>query len=180
MAKLDSVKIVGALGNRHERDFYPTPSEVTQALLNWLHLPKDSVIWECACGDNDMVRVIRENGYECIGTDIKDGHDFLECSVECDWIITNPPFNMAEKFIKRAITLGRPFAFLLKTQYWHSKRRLALFNQTPPYAVLPLTWRPDFTGQGNSLMDMCWVVWKRPVTIYEPLERPGMRTQKEM
>ena len=21
-------------------------------------------------------------------------------------------------------------------------------------------------------MDMVWVVWKRPVTIYEPLERP--------
>lgn len=168
----NSVQIVGAFGNRHEMDFYPTPPEVTQALLNYLDIPKDKVIWECACGDGDMVNVIRENGYECIGTDLKDGQDFLECNVKCDWIITNPPFNMAAQFIERALQFAVPFAFLLKSQYWHSKKRLALFRAAPPYAVLPLTWRPDFTGQGNSLMDMCWVVWKKPVTIYEPLERP--------
>lgn len=168
----DSVKIIGGLGNRRERDFYPTPPDVTQALIDYLKIPRDKLIWECACGDGDMVEVFQQNGYKCIGTDIKDGYDFLTHSVDCDWIITNPPFNLSEQFIKRAIDLKKPFAFLLKSQYWHSKRRMKLFEICPPYAVLPLTWRPDFTGQGNSLMDMVWVVWKRPVTIYEPLERP--------
>ena len=78
------------------------------------------------------MRVFRENGYECIGTDIKDGYDFLTHSVDCDWIITNPPFNMADKFIKRAVELKKPFAFLLKTQFWHSKKRLEVFRETPP------------------------------------------------
>lgn len=94
-----------------------------------------------------------------------------------DWIITNPPFCQAEAFIRHAAEIGVPFAFLLKSQYWHSAKRLNLYRKVQPTMVLPLTWRPDFTGQGNSLMDMCWNVWEpkysgKIVTGYRPLEKP--------
>lgn len=165
---------------RIESDFYPTPPEATQALINFLRLPQETTIWEPACGEGHMVRVFEQNGFRCIGTDIKSGDDFLETHPrECQWIITNPPFSLAESFIKRCIEHQKPFALLLKSQYWHAKRRLNLFREHKPDYILPLTWRPDFLfgerGSGSPLMDVVWVVWgAKPahITKFWPLEKP--------
>ena len=176
-----SSAIVGFNPNkkRTERDFYPTPKEVTLSLLEFMQIPKKYKIWEPACGQNHMVNVLRECGYEVIGTDIQSGVDFLTAEIPegVDWIITNPPFNISEKFIKRCVEHGKPFALLLKSQYWHAQRRSKLFQDNPPLFVLPLTWRPDFTGQGSSLLDMMWCVWNgkngSAFTLYKPLHKPN-------
>lgn len=180
MDKLVASRISG--GNtaykRVESDFYPTPEEATQAILNFLKLPAGTTIWEPACGENHMVDVMRDNGMVVIGTDILSGTDYLTTEDrECDWIITNPPFSLAEEFIKRSIETKRPFALLLKSQYWHARKRLELFRSYPPSFVCPLTWRPDFLfkkrGKGSPLMDVMWVVWCGcHDTRYIPLERP--------
>lgn len=146
------------------------------------------MIWEPAVGEGDMLETIRACGYgESFGTDILYGLDFLEAPdtpdihFGFDWIITNPPFARAEEFIRKAASLGKPFAFLVKSQFWHAKRRLSLFDEFPPSYILPLTWRPDFffkDGHGGSpLMDVMWCVWLMPhikgtQTVYRPLERP--------
>ena len=121
-----------------------------------------------------MADVFIDNGYLMLATDITTGVDFLkEPKRKCDWIITNPPFCLSEDFIRHASDMGVPFAFLLKSQYWHSKKRAKLFEECKPSYVLPLTWRPDFTGQGNSLMDCIWCVWTGELeTVYQPLEKP--------
>lgn len=122
-----------------------------------------------------MVDVLEKNGLKTIATDITLGTDFLTAQEpNARWIITNPPFSMAEQFIRHAHDLNKPFAFLLKSQYWHSAKRKPLFDEITPAYVLPLTWRPDFTGQGNSLMDMIWVVWngETKITQYIPLAKP--------
>lgn len=159
---------------RRERDFYPTPPEVTQALIDYLKIPKDKIIWECAAGSGAMSDIFKKNGYHVITTDIQDGQDFLTHTEQCDWIITNPPFNVADDFIRRANDLSVKFAFLLKCQYWHSKRRLSIFADIQPSDVLPLTWRPNFTGQGGSVMDCIWCVWngQADFTRFQPLAKP--------
>lgn len=177
---LDSVKMtVGGHGERHDRDFYPTPSDCTEALLKYLSvrpIPLGTA-WECACGDGNITKVLKHYGYDVVESDIATGTDFLTAPLPTGvgWIVTNPPFNLAEQFIRRAISFDIPFAFLLKSQFWHSKKRYPLFCSAPPSLVLPLTWRPDFTGQGASLLDMMWCVWDNKVlegTHYQPLERP--------
>jgi len=163
---------------RSSMDFYSTPREVTVALLDFLKIPKDSKIWEPACGQNHMVNVISDFGYQVMGTDIQDGVDFLNADLPegTDWIITNPPFNVSEAFIKRCIHHRKPFALLLKSQYWHASKRTKLFRDYPPKFVLPLNWRPDFTGQGSSLMDVMWCVWGDnyglTFSLYKPLAKP--------
>ncbi|KJJ65474.1 hypothetical protein [Clostridium sp. FS41] len=165
---------------RMESDYYPTPPEVTQALLDFLNLPIDTVIWEPACGKGHMVDVMEENGYKVIGTDIITGTDYLSAEYrKCDWIITNPPFSQSQEFIERSIGYGVSFAFLLKSQYWHVKKRYDLFWGYRPQFVLPLTWRPDFLfgkrGSGSPLMDVMWVVWGKAnaeSTVYVPLKKP--------
>lgn len=182
MDKLQASRIIG--GNtaykRVESDFYPTPPEPTIALINFLQLPKDNVIWEPACGKGDMSSVIKNMGYKVKESDIDRGDDFLKCPFfECDWIITNPPFSLSEQFIRRAFEHKRPFAFLLKCQYWHAKKRLSLFEETHPTYILPLTWRVDFLkkkrGKGAPPMDVMWVVWdidfQREYPLYIPIEK---------
>ena len=178
MQSNDAVKIVGANGNRRERDFYPTPKECLYALVDYMDIPKHSMIIEPACGDGAIINALRDKGYKNVfGSDIVFGVDFLEQSDigNAEWIITNPPFSIADKFIHKAHDLAVPFAFLLKIQYWNSAKRRTLFEQIRPRFVLPLTWRPDFTGQGNSLMDMMWCVWmpdNMDITFYDVLRKP--------
>ena len=165
---------------RSETDFYPTPSEVTEALLRFLGLPKTTVIWEPACGEMDMVSAMQSAGYSVIATDLSYGQDFLtEPLLECDWIITNPPFSVSDKFIERCAKHGKPFALLLKSQYWHARRRYDLFQKITPSIVCPLTWRPDFLFKKHEkrsapLMDVMWCVWEPPYnqkTVFHPLRR---------
>ena len=165
---------------RSEVDFYPTPPEATIALLEFLRLPEGTKIWECACGEGHMVNVFRDAGFCVIGTDIQSGTDFLTADLpdNVDWIITNPPFSLSQKFIERCIEHGKPFAMLLKSQYWHAKKRKKLFDRYAPSFVLPLTWRPDFLfkkrGAGSPLMDVMWCVWQvgNRKTVYIPLDKP--------
>lgn len=181
---------------RVSSDFYPTPPEVTQALLNFFGIDyveqkvKDkTLIWEPACGEGHMIDVFKKNGLPCTGTDIKTGTDFLTAPlIPCKWIITNPPFSQSEQFIRRCLEHKKPFALLLKSQYWHAKKRLDLFREHMPTYVLPLTWRPDFLfddqkrGHGSPLMDVMWVVWgKDPAeqTAFYPLDKPQRKEIKE-
>jgi hypothetical protein len=171
--------------DRSSTDFYPTPPEVTKALMTFLNLPKYYTIWEPACGEGHMSKSIEGMGYQVISTELNEtsygetGIDFLNCeSRECDWIITNPPFKESINFINRCIELGKPFALLLKSQYWHAKNKTNLFNQFKPRYVLPLNWRPDFhfgKKGGSPTMECIWVVWYNEpseITEYEILAKP--------
>lgn len=172
--------------DRNKTDFYATPPEVTVALLDFLESEREidpyDIIWEPANGNGAMERVMLDRGYAVLGTDLhpqipgRDSIDFMESNRECDWIITNPPFSKATEFITRALELGKPCAFLLKSQFWHAKSRLDLFRENPPSYVLPLTWRPDFlygAKSGSPTMECLWTVWSGArETIYYPLEKP--------
>lgn len=167
-------------------DFYPTPWDVTQSLIDFLMLPKTTTIWEPAAGEGHMAKVLESNGYTVRSSDIQAGEDFL-LQREClgDFIITNPPFIVAEEFIKHSnwLTPKCGFAFLLKSQYWHSAKRFKLFQSVPPQFVCPLTWRPDFlfgAKSGAPTMEVLWTIWFNPkwqecyegATVYKPLDRP--------
>lgn len=184
----NAAQIVGGNSSygRVSSDFYPTPEDVTMALLSHLALPIGTTIWEPACGEGHMANVFRRSGYLTFASDLREtgygkgGVDFLQAERSpAQWIITNPPFSLAEDFIRKARSLDVSFAFLLKSQYWHSKRRYSLFQEITPSEILPLTWRPDFLfkqrGSGSPLMDVMWCVWERSAKssppIYVPLRR---------
>lgn len=172
--------------DRNKTDFYATPPEVTVALLDFLEsecvLKPGYLIWEPAVGSGAMADVMFDRGYSIVASDLyPQAHlvpclDFLQSDRECDWIITNPPFSKATEFITHALELGKPCAFLLKSQFWHAKSRLDLFRENPPSYVLPLTWRPDFlygAKSGSPTMECLWTVWADArETLYYPLEKP--------
>lgn len=167
---ISSANIIGANSafGRNEADFYPTPPECTLALLEYWTPPKGT-IWEPACGDGAISRVLRDADHYTLSSDLHDrGYgdwtgDFLtaEPMYEPDAIVTNPPFNLAEKFIRRAAWFQVPFAMLLKSTYWHAAKRAKLFEETRPEMVIAMTWRPSFDlRRGTSpTMDVIWTAW---------------------
>ena len=134
----------GRKEDRRALDFYPTPPEVTIALMEFLKL-KPCRIWECASGNGAMSEVLKYYGHDVIETDINTGTDYLEAKYDADAIITNPPFNLSAKFIEKALSEADIVAMVLKSQYWHAKSRTELFNKHKPSYILTLTWRPDFS-----------------------------------
>lgn len=179
----------GDKSNRRELDFYPTPPEVTKALMDFLFdnklVTKESLVWEPACGNGAMSNEIKKYVDDVHTTDIrntaysKNSVDFLVTTFDCDAVITNPPFNQSEEFIRHGLKQAPVVCMLLKSQYWHAKKRFSLFSEFQPSFILPLTWRPDFlfdqreNGKtGSPTMDVQWVVWdgsNKGYTEYFPL-----------
>jgi len=186
MSVASSVIIGGASPDhaRAEADFYPTPPECTEALA--LAFPElfGSLCWEPACGDGAISRVLNARGVKTYDTDLRQtgfgrgGVNALTHRPEgISSIVTNPPFNLAEQFIRHARAFNVPFAMLLKSTYWHAASRQALWRDTGPAAVCPMLWRPNFAPErGKSpTMDVCWTVWDaQPATVcvYHLLPKP--------
>lgn len=171
---------------RKAADFYPTPEDCTQALLDALGLPKGTRIREPACGDGKMARVMKLAGLDVDASDLfwrgygRPYEDFLQSTkiADCTWTISNPPFDHAEAFIRKALSQTPNVAMLLKSNYWHAARCLDLFESHRPTIEYKLTWRPAFLSAergNNPLMDVSWVVWRSgaaPGPLWRPLRRP--------
>jgi hypothetical protein len=144
-----------------------TPEAATVALVLHLRqwLDENERIHEPACGDGAIARVLARHGFPVFATDLVDrGHgisgvDFLKTGPATPYVITNPPFALADQFIRKAVPGSRLVAFLLKSDFWHAASRIALHDAFPPAQELILTWRLDWTGQGRPTMNTTWWVW---------------------
>ena len=102
-------------------DFFCTPPWATRALFRHV-LPALGVeaigsAWEPACGEGHMAAVIEEFARgPVVASDTFDGYGYGRAPVDFlhdaplarpDWIITNPPFNLACEFTLHALTRQR-------------------------------------------------------------------------
>lgn len=179
------VSLAGGGAISHPDHFYPTPPEPTVALLRHYEGVIPHRVWEPACGQGHMSRVIAAHGYYVLSSDMvhrgygMGGIDFLTFPSDrlihrrSIGIITNPPFKHAAEFVRKAHELERPFlALYLKQTFWNAAARLSLWKECQPKAVHPLTWRVDFSGGGAPTMDCMWCVWGNVPVSMQPLERP--------
>lgn len=136
---------VFAQHDRAEHDYYATSPEAVEELLKVEKFTKK--VWECACGEGHISKVLEAHGYEVISTDLIDrgfgeGYvDFLKTektNIPFD-IVTNPPYKFAKEFVEKAIEViadGRKVAMLLKIQFLESVKRRELFDKHPPHENL--------------------------------------------
>lgn len=166
-------------------DFFPTPPWATRALcevaLHSLEMPifPKWHAWEPACGAGHMAKVLAEYfahvhstdvhpyGFGGLGSFVGDGADVAKRPERCDWIITNPPFNLTGAFVERALreaTVG--VAMLTRTSWLEGGARYReIFEPHPPFAVaqfcerVPMVkgrWDPNAT----TATSYCWVIWR--------------------
>lgn len=153
-------------------DFYPTPSWATVALIE--NEPFEGDIWECACGDGAMSKVLIERGKQVQSSDLYDrgygevGVDFLKTSRRSRNIITNPPFHSAEGFVATALNQAEgKFAFLLRLAFLEGARRArSIFLKHPPSRVWVFSERitmypKGVTPKGSGATAYAWFVWDR-------------------
>lgn len=115
-----------------------TPEEAVKMLLPYI--PTNiKVIWEpTAIDDSKIVKVLQDAGYKVIKSHIKDGQDFFTYEPdEYDMIITNPPFSLKDKFLKRAYELNKPFMMLLPITALEGQARSEMFRQSGVQVIVP-------------------------------------------
>lgn len=144
---------------RHEADFYKTPASAFKPLLPYLRkLP--GPFWEPACGDNRLVKWMREFGLTAGGDDLKNGYDFLQDDSIRITTLTNPPFSLAQEFCDHAIRHSKHTLMLLRLNFLASVKRRDWWIQHTPSALFVLSKRPSFTEDGKTdATDYCWVYW---------------------
>ena len=156
-------------------DFFPTPAWATHALVENERF--DGSIWECACGDGEMARVLEHAGYAVTATDLHDrGHgqsgiDFLAARDPVDNIVTNPPFNVAEAFVAQGLALARrKLALLLRLAFLEGANRAhTIFLRTPPARVWVFSERitfymKDAPRAGSGTTAYAWFVWDKAMS----------------
>lgn len=151
-------------------DFYPTPAWATYALIHNEHFSGN--IWECACGNGAMTKVLEETGCQVRSSDLYDrgfgevGVDFTQASDPADNIVTNPPYNSAEAFVARGTKLAqRKFALLLRLAFLEGANRArTIFTECPPSRVWIFSERITFypvgvERKGTGTTAYAWFVW---------------------
>lgn len=144
-------------------------------------------VWEPACNRGYMARTLKEYFRRVSATDIHDyGYesgdwcqerviDFLWPDSEgpmiakqgVDWIITNPPFRLAERFFHRAWQVKgvQGVAMLVRTSFLEGIGRYNnIFRQNPPSFVAQFSERvPMVRGrcdqEASTATSYCWLVW---------------------
>jgi hypothetical protein len=154
-----------------EKDhFYPTPPLGTEALLS---VEKFTTIWEPACGEGHMSTVLEDAGYDVVSTDLVDRGfgtpriDFLmEYRLLAEDIVTNPPFKLAEEFVRKACDLGaRKVAVLCRLTWLEGKERKKLFEQYPLARVWVFSSRLGMQkgklATTGGMVPYAWYVFER-------------------
>lgn len=165
---------------RESPDDFPTPPWATRALLEHVieraGYTKYLTCLEPACGVGHMAKVLAEYFGGVTASDAYDyGYgamsDFLTESYSggsYDWVITNPPFRLAEGFVLRAMPIARRgVAVLARTVFIESVGRFErIFSTTPPSKVAQFTERvPMVKGRldkkASTATGYAWLVWEK-------------------
>jgi hypothetical protein len=100
--------------------------------------------------DSLYVRVLKRHGFEVVFSHIEDGEDFFDVVPEkdVDAIVSNPPYSIKDKILKRCYELGLPFALLLPLNALSSLKRVDMYI-THGLDLLVFDRRINFYTRGN-------------------------------
>lgn len=163
-------------------DYFPTPPWAARAgaelaLTLW---DPQSVVREPAAGGGHLAGPLREYFPEVYesdlfphrpGIEVRDWMDEFAWGSEadCDVIMTNPPFGIAEEFVTRGLRRARRgVGLLLRTVYVESISRYPLFenDQYPLTLFAPFSERVPMTlgkwdPEASSATSYAWFFWSK-------------------
>jgi hypothetical protein len=165
---------------RASNDYYATPRKAVISLLEMETF--QNKIWECACGEGHISKVLTESGFEVFSSDLIDRGfgktvDFLALEAKFHYnegdIITNPPFAKANEFLLQAMDLlqfGCKLAMLLRIQFLEGVKRREIFSTFPPKTILVSSRNMrcakngDFENATGNASTYCWFIWEKGFT----------------
>lgn len=160
---------------RDSADDFPTPPWATRALIKYVVSDQQQLATltclEPACGAGHMSKVLRRIFLEGGSSDAYSygyapARDFLAEPYQertYDWVITNPPFRLAERYLLEAFKVSRiGVAVLARTVFLESVGRYnALFRKTPHEICTICQAGANVKGatrwEGNNSCGLCLV-----------------------
>lgn len=198
----------GRLADRSPHDYYVTPENdvrmfLSEFLLNENIDRPDNLAWVDPCAGGDEHRgmayadVIEKEFAPMLDTyDIREDSraehklNYLAANdlSEADIVISNPPFNLAEDFLRKALTQvvdGGYVCLLLRLNFFGSHDRKALFAEHMPDSVYIHPDRISFTLDNKAdSIEYAHFVWKKgsnpKFSKTYLLEGHSKETRKEM
>lgn len=172
---------------RVDNDYYATDPKAVEMLLRQYEFNGNKMLEPCVGGGHIANAVKTFVGYEDVevtGIDLIDrGHpntivaDFLEWSngEKYDFIISNPPYSLAQEFIEHGLELLVPngqMAMFLKIQFLEGQKRKFFFEDNPPRYIYVFRNRMATWNNGQSVdpntgkkwaTTMChaWFIWEK-------------------
>lgn len=157
---------------RHPLDFYETPAKLTRAMMRECPLIDD--VCEPCVGHRAIADELAREQRSVVGWDIDpdknpdrvsdatddrtwNGHRF-------DWVVSNPPFNVAHEIVPHAVAASRVgCAMLLRITYLEPcEKRGSWLQENPISRLIIFNPRPRFrAGKGTDSATVAWFVWER-------------------
>lgn len=170
-------KTIGASNHTSEErevnDFYATEPKAGELLMKLEEFQHN--ILEPACGEGHLSEVFKKAGYNVQSADLIDrGYgaqmDFFLIPNFTGDIITNPPYSIAEEFVRHALDIipeGNKVVMFLKLTFLEGQKRKKLFIEYPPIRVwvtssrLKCAKNGKFDDMGSSAAAYAWYIWEK-------------------
>ena len=151
---------------RMPRDFYPTPYKAVLPLLP--HLPETFTFAEPCAGDGRLIsHLVKHGGDVRYAFDIEPMHEWVKEGdalkhgyTQCDYIITNPPWNrkilhpMIEHFVD-----FKPTWLLFDSDWIHTKQSIPyLKHLSKIVSIGRIKWIEGSSGVGKD--NCCWYLFE--------------------
>jgi len=150
---------------RSPLDFYETPKEAVDALFDNIDISNVHSILDPAAGSGALIRGIENCVVTAVDIDNRHGAslekitpnvwlgDFLETNPKAlgyhSIVLANPPYYLAEEFVKHSMLFCDNGYFLLRLNFLGSAKRKKWLKMTRPN-IKVLSKRPSFTGDGRT------------------------------
>ena len=159
-------------GKTIKNDVYLTPPLLAVEILRRVSFRPTDHYLDPAFGSGAFFNNVDLPAKQKQFAEINQGVDYLKTEFEPqDVIITNPPFSLAESFLRKSFTELRPdgtLIYLLRTNYFGSLKRRPFFEKFgTPNKLANLVPRPSFksdTISGRGRTDSCeysLFIWDR-------------------
>ena len=165
-------------------DLYETPACATRALIRTGILDQFPRIFEPAAGRGAISRELLAQGWFVVSHDlvqydgadpyIRGGVNFFAARqvVALDAIVTNPPYRLADRFIRKGLELGVPTIVLLRLMALEGAKRSDIMAHLRHVYIgierLPMMHREGWTGPRieSAAMPFAWF-------YFHPTKRQG-------
>lgn len=158
---------------RNEKDAYNTPSWCTELIVREIVWGATPVVYEPCAGDGAICDVLNKTTDAVVfAADINPdsrfggGEDFLKNDedIRYDFILTNPPFSLAQEFIEKSLQIANCVVMLLPLGFYGSESRHEWWSQHEPTAQFVLSKRPMFGKNkdgrwGSDSETYAWLMW---------------------
>lgn len=175
-------------------DDFPTPPWATRALCEHVIKGGQFSVMEPCCNRGYMAKPLKEYFDDVYCSDIHDYEwegqdaiqDFLFTDMRFDWIITNPPFRLAEQVINHAIDHSNiGVAVIVRSAFLEGVGRYKnLFSKNPPSIIAQFAERVPmvkgrYDAKASTATSYTWLVWLKDETETKFVWIPPCRKQLE-